>query len=88
MPTGPKSAGVILNPVEGGTPAGTGQKGELGEVVSPIAEIALFGYTSGLVGSIINCPWLSSIKYAHSDGFGPPVKNTVSNVPPDVTGKE
>ena len=82
MLTGPKSPGTTLNPEEGGMPVGTGQKGVLGEVISPIAEIIL------PPASVINCPWLSSTKYAHSSGFGPPVKNTVSNVPPDVTGKE
>ena len=67
--------GVLLNAFEGkGNPAGIGQTGELGDVPNPCA--------------FIRFPGLSSIKYTHSDGFGPPVKNTVSSVPPAVTGKE
>ena len=81
---GPKLPGTILNPPDGRVPNGSGQSdnGMLGEVISPIAEIIF------PVRSVINCPWLSSIKYTHSPGLGPPFWNTVSNVPPVVTGKE
>ena len=55
-----------MNPPEGSIPDGSGQNpgGTPGDVINPWADIKL--------------PWLSSTKYAHSDGFGPPLKNTVS----------
>ena len=59
-----------------------------GGLVNPIAEIALVGYGSGLVGSTINESWLSVIKYAHSVENVFPDWNLVSKVDPGAAEME
>ena len=65
-----------MNPTDGSNPVGIGQNGVLGEVVNPIAEMIFPN------PSVSRFPWLSVMKYAHSAGFGPPVRNLVSKVAP------